>query len=371
MGASGLGSTVTDTGSGGGGGGDDFSLVLQSLAKPGSIVKKGDVVAEFDRQYMLLRLDDYRASVTQAEATFNSLKSNLAAAWKAHQQQVDAAKGQLEKARLDMKTIPVLSAIDAERTKLALESADAQYKQLVSEAKLLQASQQAQIRNAELELEQARIELRRAETNAAKLVVKAPIDGLTVIQNIFRGSDFTPVQAGDQLRPGQFFMQIVDPKSMVVDGMVNQVDAERLRIGQRARVRFDAYPDLVLPAHVQSVGGIAKSGGARESYVKELPVRLKLENLDPRVIPDLTVSANVILETEQQAVVAPRAGVFRDAGSSPPYVFVRRPGGWARQEIELGTVNFIEAAVRSGLKAGDVIALDRPPQSGGMPAARN
>ncbi len=361
MGASGLGSTVSA--SSGGGGGGDFSLVLQSLVKPGTLVNKNDTVAEFDRQYMQLRLDDYRASVVQAEASFGSLKSNLDAAWKAHQQQVTAAKAQLEKARLDLKTTPVLSAIDAERVKLALDSTDARYQQLVKVAKLLEASQKAQIRTADLELEQARIELRRAEANAERLVVKAPIGGLAVIQNRFRGSDFTPIQQGDQLSPGQFFMSIVNPNSMIVDAMANQADAESLRIGQRARVRFDAYPDLVLPAHVQSVGGIAKSGGARDSFVKELPVRLKLEKLDPRVIPDLTVSVSVILKSEQQTVVAPRAGVFRDPGTDQPYAFVQRGGGWVRQDVDLGMTNFVEAAVRSGLNAGDVIALERPSQT--------
>src|SRR5664279_2370561 len=46
---------------GGGGGGGDFSLVLLKLAKPGIHVKSGDVVAEFDPQNQLQRLDDYKA----------------------------------------------------------------------------------------------------------------------------------------------------------------------------------------------------------------------------------------------------------------------------------------------------------------------
>jgi hypothetical protein len=47
----------------GGSGGSDFALVLLQVAKPGSHVKKGEVVAEFDRQYQLNRLDDYKATV--------------------------------------------------------------------------------------------------------------------------------------------------------------------------------------------------------------------------------------------------------------------------------------------------------------------
>ncbi len=336
-------------------------LVLQKLAKPGAHVKKGDVVAEFDRQNMLLRLDDYRASVLQHEASVRRLKSDLEVQRKAHDQEIAKAKAALDKARLDLKTLPVLSDMDAVRAKLALEEAETKYRNLVAEAKLVETSIQAQIRDDELDLEQARIELKRAEANADRMIIRAPIDGLTVMQQIPRGPELVQVQEGDQLWPGIMFMSIVDTRSMVVNAMVNQADVERLRIGARARVRFDAYPDLVLPARVYSLGGIAKAGGMRGDFVKEIPVKLRLEATDPRVIPDLSVAADVVLDAESQpAAVAPLGAVFRDAVSTAPFVFVQTPTGWVRRDIELGVTSNIAAAVRSGLRAGEVVALDRP-----------
>ncbi len=269
----------------------------------------------------------------------------------------------MEKARLDLKTIPVLSAIDTEKLKLAFEAAQAQHKQLLNEVKLFETSQKADIRNAELDLEEARAELKRAQANADKMVIKAPIDGLIVMQQTFRGSDFTPIQAGDQLMPGQFFMSIVDPSSMVVNATVNQVDIERLRIGTRARVRFDAYPDLELPARIDTVGGLPKSGGMRDTFLKELPIRLVLERMDPRVIPDLSVSVDVILE-QSEGVIAPAGAVFRDKQGGEPFLFVKSAEGWTRQPVQLGTTSFLNVAVKSGLKAGDVVALERPPEPG-------
>lgn len=117
-------------GRGGGGGGGDFSLVLQNAAKPGSMVRKGQVIAEFDRQYMLNRLDDYRASVSQQEDAVKKLRAELGIARKAYEQKLEGAKADLDKARLDVKTAPVLSAMEAERVKLAAEEAEARYKQV-------------------------------------------------------------------------------------------------------------------------------------------------------------------------------------------------------------------------------------------------
>ena len=358
-------------GGGGGGfslglsrGGSDFTLTLEKVVPPGTFVRKGDVVAEFDRQYMLTRLDDYRATMDQVEAGMRILEADLEVERKSHQQSIEAAKADLEKARIDLKTVPVQSAIMTERLKLLAEQAEAKYKQLLKEVSLKEITYAADRRIAELERQQALNELRRAEANADRLLVRAPIDGVVVMESIFRSGEMARIQAGDQLQPGMLFMRIVDMSSMLVQARANQVDVERLRIGQRARIRFDAYPDLELPAHVHAIAPMPTSGGFRASYVKEVPVVLKIDKLDPRVIPDLSVSADVVLEEEDSAVVTPLAGIFRDSPDGVPYVFVQKPGGWERRPVELGVRNHIYAAVRSGLRPGEVIALERPPVGG-------
>lgn len=363
LGTDGLGSTGSQLGQGmggGGGGANEFTLVLQDLIKPGSYVKKGDVVAEFDRQFMLQRLEDYKSSVAQQEANLAKLRAELTMYQKAHAQVVSTAKAALDKAKLDMRTVPVLSAIDAEKTKLALDEAEAQYKQIQGEVKYVEISNKSQIRNAELELKASQLEFRRAEENADRMLSRATIGGMTVMQNTFRGSEFAQIQAGDQLYPGQFFMQVVDTSGMVINANLNQVDAERLRIGSKASVRFDAYPDLTLPAHIVAIAAVTRTGGFRASFVKDIPVRLKLDAMDPRVIPDLSVSADVVLASEETAAAVPLSAVFKDSTDTKPYVLIREGNVWRRREVELGLTSFVSAAVRSGLKDGEVVAAEKP-----------
>ncbi|HWQ53563.1 MAG TPA: HlyD family efflux transporter periplasmic adaptor subunit [Bryobacteraceae bacterium] len=346
--------------SGGGGGGGDFALILLSCAKPGSFVKKGQVVAEFDRQYMLLRLDDYRASVATMALGVKKLRSDMLAAKAAHNQVLRVVKADLEQTLLDLKTVEVRSAIEAERFQLAANEARARMKQITQEAALFDASQQAQLRAAEIDLNQAQSELKRAEANVDRMVMKAPIDGLVVMQTMFRGGEFGQIREGDQIAPGMLFMSIVDPRSMVVNAVINQLDSESLRLNMKARVRVDAYSDLVLPATVIGLGAMTKPGGWRGTFVREIPVRLKLDAMDARVIPDLSASADIVVATERQAVVAPRAAIFQAEAGANPFVYLRGPAGWTRKEVEVGLVNNVAAAVRSGLRKGDVVAVERP-----------
>ena len=134
MASSGLGSTsenlsggsrgpgaIGSSSSGGGGrsrgGSSRFGLTLLELAEPGVRVKKGDLLAAFDPESMALQVDDYEALVRQSEERMRSLRADLEVNKKAHQQLIDIAKADLEKARLDYKTRPVRSAIDTELLK--------------------------------------------------------------------------------------------------------------------------------------------------------------------------------------------------------------------------------------------------------------
>ncbi len=346
----------------------DFMQVLQSVAKPGSIVKKGQVIAEFDRQFQEQRLDDFKAQIEQSERTMRSIDAQIDVQRKAFTQNISLAKGAVEQSRLDLKTTPVRSTIDAEVLKLSLEESQARLKQYETQVPYQETSMKSQRRTSELDLDQAKIELKRAERNVELMGVKATMDGMLVMENIMRGSEFAQIQQGDQLFPGQMFARIVDPSSMLVSATANQADIEMLRVGAKAILRFDAYPGLELPAHVISIAAITKPGGMRSTFVKEVPVFLKIDKMDPRVIPDLSVSADIIVESAENLTLAPMESVFRDSPSAKPYVFVKTAAGFEKREVDLGLANHIQTSVRSGLKPGEVVALERPQSPQGQNA---
>lgn len=284
---------------GGGGGGGDFNLVLLRLVKPGTMVKAGAIVGEFDTQNQLQRLDDYRDAVGQLEATIRKTVADLAASREARNQNARSAKADWEKALLDLKTVAVRSQIDAERYRLTAEENELSYKEQLGQLALFEESQRAALRSAEFSLSQARSELQRAEANVAKMTIKAPIDGMAVAANIVQNNETRQVREGDQIFAGQPFLSIVDPRSMVLKATVNQVDAERLHLGMKAAISLDAYPEFHASATLEGIGAMAVTSAFRGSYVAEIPVRLKIYGSDPRLIPDLSGSADVTLAAEK------------------------------------------------------------------------
>lgn len=326
-------------------------------------MKKGDIVAEFDRQYMLLRLDDFKDAVTQNASSVKSQAADINAQKQAHDQLVASAKADVDKAELDMKTIPVLSRIDAERTKMALEQARAKYNQLVSEAQFVDASNAALLKESQLTFQQSQLELQHAQLNVDKMLVHAPMNGIVVMESIWRSGDRGQIKKGDQLHPGMRYMRIVDPAQMRINAVVNQADVVSLRVGQKARVSFDAYPGLVLDAHIESIPPTTNSAFFRADYVRTVPVRLRLDATDPRVIPDLSVGIDVDISEASSAVVVERAAIFgsaRESGKGSQYVYVRNGDGWITRPIRVGMENNVSAVVLDGLEPGDTVALDVP-----------
>jgi multidrug efflux pump subunit AcrA (membrane-fusion protein) len=332
-----------------------FTMTLQKMVRAGAPLQKGDVVGEFDPQYLQVRLDDRRSDVLQRERSLRRLRAQLDVKLEAHRQQIKVAKGALDKAALDLKTIPVRSQIRTELLRLSHEEAQARHQQLLREGPFVQASERAALRVEELRMEDEMIELRRDEANLQRMRILTPIHGIVVPQPVRRGSEMGEVAVGDDLRAGQPFVKVVDTRSLIVEAMVNQVDVERIRLWAKAKVEFDALPGFSMPGKVSSVGAVAAGSRYRPEYLKELPVRVELEGTDPRLFPNATASAEILLASEEALAIVPRECVFEtEAGAHR--AFVRTDAGWEEREVVLGLSNHLDVAVLAGLTEGETVA---------------
>jgi multidrug resistance efflux pump len=309
---------------------------------------------------MQIFLDNERAQRINSEAGLDKANAAHELKLQVHRQKVRAAQAEVEKAALDIKTTAVRSAIDAAKLRLAYEEAEAAYKTLLKEVPFVEVSAKADLDTARLDVRESLVEERRAQANLDRMEVRAPIGGIVIISEFIHAGEKKRIQKGDQIGRGQPYMQIVDLDSIIVEARANQADVENLRLSAPARVYFDAYPGLVLPGRLQSIGPYAKSSGQRKDYVAQVPIRLTLEGQDPRVIPSLSVGADVVLASEQSEGIVPREAVFYDPEDHQPYAFVKTPDGWEKRDLELGLSNHVAVTVRSGLSQGDVVAAEMP-----------
>ena len=279
------------------------ALILIKLVPAGASVKKGEVVAQIDAQATQDHIEDVLDTVKQADADVAKRRAEQAIEWENLQQTLRQAKSDMDKARLDAKPAGILTDIERELLQLSVQETEARYKQLQQNLAYQKASFAAEIRILEITAQRQRRHLERHQHDLEKFTVRAPMDGLAVMQPIWRGGEMGQVQQGDQIGPGQLFMKIVDPNSMQLDATVNQVEATDVRVGQNVVVRLDAFPGLELPATVYSIGALATGSWLQNYYVRNVPVAVAIRGTDSRLIPDLSGSAEILLD--EQAKAAP------------------------------------------------------------------
>lgn len=335
------------------------NLTLMKLVKGGSMVKKGDIVAVMDSQSAQDHIDDTKDGLLQAEQNVLKRKAEQRVDWGNLEQTLKIARGNLEKATLEHRAGEVKTEVERELLRLNLEEAQATYKQREADIRDTRVSHEAELRILEISQKQNQIHLDRHLVDIEKFVVKAPMPGLVVMQPIFRSGEMAQIQEGDQVAPGQPIMKIVDPHSMQVEASVNQAQSGLLRVGQRATVGLDAFPDLRFPGEVYSLGALAAGWGRRENfYIRNVPVRVVIKGSDPRLIPDLSAWADIEIERHDNVLLVPREAVQMEKGQA--MVYVKAAGQFQKRAVTLGASNFTHVAVVEGLRAGEEVALSRP-----------
>jgi multidrug efflux pump subunit AcrA (membrane-fusion protein) len=338
-------------------GGDFGQMILTKLTRGGTRVKKGDLLAEFDREAQLKNFLDKQAECRDLENQIESKKAEQEAARAHDDTELKQAEDAVGTARLEVARSEVVSRIDAEKNKLNLEAAEATLKQLRQTYDLKQKAAQADLRLLEIKRDRARSSMQHAQQNSEKMAVLSPLEGLVVLNPIWKGGGMGEAEEGDQIWTGFAFMQVVDPSDMQVRVRVSQLDVPYLHVGQTAQIHLDAYPDLSLPGKLEHLAAIGLSGGLSKT-VRAFGALFSIEGSDARLMPDLSASIDVVLDREPNALIAPREAVVRQDGKS--WVYVKRALGFEKQAIETGDEDDLEVVVLSGLEPG--MEVERNPE---------
>lgn len=334
-------------------------MTLVELADAGAFVRRGDQIARIEAQGAEDHIDDVASMVARATADIRKRQAEQMVDWENLQQTLRMAQAQVSTTKLDLSAAEVRTPIDQELLKLFAEEADGRRGQLQHEIGLKQAVYSAELRILEIAKIRHDRHLQRHVNDLERFTFYAPMDGLVVMQTTFRGGEMAQTGLGDQVRTGQTFMRIVDTSNMQVEAEANQADSDDLRVGQRATVRLDAFPDLELQGRIHSLGAMAVRSWRENYYIRTIPVRIAIEGSDPRLIPDLSASADVVVRRKEDGPIIPIEAVQHEQGGS--FVFVKKDDRFERRDVELGPRNATLVAVLAGLQAGEEVALEPPP----------
>jgi HlyD family secretion protein len=279
------------------------TLTIVHMMPAGTRVKVGDLLVEFDRQAQMRDFIDKQADYAKLvdQVTEEQAKENAARA--KDETELKQAEDNLRKTELEIQKAEIVSRIDAEKNQENLDEAKATFEQLRETFDLKRKAAQAAIRILEIQRDRTQQTMLHAQANADLMQIRAPLDGVVVLNTIWKQGTMGEVQEGDQVRPGVPFMQVVNPSAMQVRVLANQQDFPSLQVGQTAKVRLDAYPDLVFAAKLDQLAPIGE-GGDFSNKLRSFVVIVAIEGNDPKLMPDLSAAVDVDIAKQSAGSIA-------------------------------------------------------------------
>jgi multidrug efflux pump subunit AcrA (membrane-fusion protein) len=339
-------------------------LRIVHLADNGRPIKKGEVVVEFDavqqEQNVISRTTNVRAAdgdIVQTVAT-QKMDDEADAMTKM------SSEYDLERSKLDASKAEVLSQIDGEKNRIQVGVSEGNLQQVKASINAHQVGHEADLGRLNQRKDKAVRDLSQAQTYLGMMQLRAPTDGLVNVLPNFRsqgtfGQSTPPFKEGDNVWTGAEIAEIPDLSQLYINLNLEEVDRGRLQLGQPVRVRVDAIPDKEFTAEIDYISPIAslvfKGGSTAE---KTFPARATLKEVDDRLRPGMSSSAEIIIERQPNMLLIPIRSSFDKGGKPAAYVqigkdFVVRP-------IEVGRRNDEDIIVTGGLKEGEIVTLESP-----------
>jgi multidrug efflux pump subunit AcrA (membrane-fusion protein) len=344
-------------------GGD--SLQVTHLAHTGQLVKKGDLVFEFDPSEQHYKVEQNNSELMQAEQ--ETTKARADAVVLAAEDKVLLLKDRysVRRAELDVQKNELVSKIDADKNQLALEQARRVLAEQEKDVESHKASGQAATYLAQEKANKAKLAMDQAQQNLDKMRVTAPMDGLVSIQKnmnasggfFFTGMSLPDYHEGDQVQAGSSIAQVVDPQGLELTAKIGEQDHANVQAGEAVEVVFDALPGQVFHGKVKSVGGMSMQQFFSNNTGGNFEVSIQLADADARLRSGFTAQIVFLGGAKQNVLYLPRQALFLKDGKR--IVYVKKGNGYEQREVKIQSENESRATVE-GLEEGSKIALVDP-----------
>ncbi|HOL71155.1 MAG TPA: HlyD family efflux transporter periplasmic adaptor subunit [Bryobacteraceae bacterium] len=340
------------------------NLRIVRLAEDGKPIRKGDVVVEFDSAQQEQSYLEFRTNVRTAESEIVQTQAAHRITNEQDAMSLMRSTYNVERAKLEAGKAEILSEIQGAKNRIDVGIAEGELRKVNATINAHKVNQKADMQRLDQRKAKTIRDTERVKGYLANMVLRAPNDGILTILPNFRaqgsfGSMPPPFKEGDNAWTGAAIAEIPDLSSMRVEMKLEEVERGHSKLGQQVRVRVDAIADKEFIAELDWISPVATLNFSRFTTAeKSFPAYATLKNLDPRLRPGMSATAEIIIESEPNALLIPARASFLHNGK--PAVYVQRGQAFELRQIEVGKRNENDIVVLSGLKEGEVVTLENP-----------
>ena len=246
--------------------------IVNLAVREGDVVQKGAFLLQIDQKQLA-------ASAEGAAASMRALFSDRDAARATYAE----AQANYERARRNFAE-KIIPQAELDRARSNLDSA------------------RANVSSIEQRIQQARANVTAARDTLSKTTMTAPMAGIITALPVEEGE---VAVIGTMNNPGTKLLTIADMSVVEAVMEVDETDVPNVKVGQRATVTIDAYPNKTFSGLVTEVGSSPMVGTTGGAEAVNFEVKIQLENPPAGVRPGFSASADIITGTRNKTLAIP------------------------------------------------------------------
>lgn len=347
----------------------------------------------YDKKFVSQKeLEDVQASSANASSRYETAQKRVLS----QQETVQSQKENIDSRERAVQMRKTTLNFEQQNLELLKQTRAAQEEQALTQLKIAQTRFAQLKENIDNEKDISRLSLESASANLLRVqstlnnqqerlewtTIIAPMSGIVINLQIEEDEIVTSGRSAFSQSPP--LMEIVDLSQMVVKTSINEVDMEKLKVGQPAEIQLRAYPDRTYRGEVRE---ISPSGQPRDNIIYfELLVAVLGSPQELR--PGMTADVDIVVVERQNALILPIEAVKSERAMTDKGVRTNAPVGsrsgrkyyvmlvangdkdattkndaseGIKTYIEVGETNDTELEILSGLREGDRVLVQGSP----------
>jgi multidrug efflux pump subunit AcrA (membrane-fusion protein) len=336
------------------------NLTIQRLIPEGTVVKKGDFIAELDRSEITGKMQDVQLDLQSAESQVTQAQLDSTLELSQARDNLINLDFALEERQIELDQSRYESPAVQRQAEISLDKARRQLAQEKKNYNTKVKQAEARLREVEAELTKKQNEIQKIRDLMTQFRVNAPDQGMVIYRRNWDGSKITE---GEQISAwNPVVAELPDFSVMESVTYINEVDIQKVKLGQIVTIGLDAVPDKKLSGTITDVANI---GEQRKNYdSKVFEVIIEINESDSLLRPAMTTSNKILVSKTENALSIPLETVH--AVDSLSFVFKKDGMYPVMQEVELGQMNDNSVVVYRGVAMEDELYLTVPADTVGI-----
>lgn len=324
-------------------------IVKKLFVEYGDQVKKGQLLAQLDKEEIQAQVEQSRAGLAASEANLKSSEADY------ERSKVDAEGPDVPLLKRAYERAVGMAKEGVVSTS-ALEDAQKNYelalnKQNVAKAQL--TVMKAKIAQSQAQVAQDRAHLNQLEEQLSYTDIESPIDGIVLSRDVEIGDAVSSILVLGS--SATLVMTLGDTSEVYVKGKVDESDIGKVYLGQPARIKVESFKDKTFNGKVTKISPM----GVEKDNVTTFEVRVSINNPGGELKAEMTANAEIILEEHKNVLQIPEGAILydKDKKASVEIPDPSAKDGKKKLAVNIGISNGAKTELLSGLKEGDQVVL--------------